>query len=239
MKFTGNKIKNFLTPFIDFVFPKICIVSEKRIPEKNSNKYIHDDILASLERISNDELIEFKVKVKSDQHFSHFSFSKDDDFARIVYHFKYHKMKKLGIFLGSVIGYELSLFMEDNSIKDFDYLIPVPLHKTKERERGYNQSEYICMGISERIKIEIIPDLVIRTRNTKTQTRLDLKERESNVKDAFAVNEKFTNGFIKNKKIILVDDIVTTGSTLNEIIKVLREKECGEIMCCTLAMAKN
>jgi competence protein ComFC len=238
MNISKNKIKNFLSPFVDFVFPKICLVSDKRIPENNSNKYVHDDVLSSVERITDDDLIEFKVKVNSDFQFSHFSFVKDDDFAQIVYYLKYRSMKKLGIFLGKIIGYELSFFLEDKKINPFDYLIPVPLHRTKLRERGYNQSDFISKGISETINIEMLNNLIIRTRHTKTQTKLDQKERQLNVKDAFELNKKFGEDFIKGKRFILVDDIVTTGATLNEMIKVLREKGCGEILCCTLAMAK-
>lgn len=226
-----------LNEILDFIFPKISLISDERIDSENSNQYISDEEVLSLSKVTYEDLSELNVKLIADISFSYFSFREGDKFSKIIYQLKYGGMKKLGVYLGDLIGHQLQIIIETNNINEFDIIMPVPLFKTKLRERGFNQSEYICRGIERYLKSELIPDLVQRVRHTSTQTKLNKDERISNMKDAFIVNEKYYRN-IPGKRIIVVDDVVTTGSTLNEVIKILKNNNCGEVMACTLAMAR-
>ena len=222
---------------VNFIFPKTCIVTGNRLEEKNSNDYVEDKVMQSISKVTLDELKKLKSKVASDYVFTLYDFGEDSPVQQIIHHFKYRGMKKLGIYLGELIGKELIINSYD-TVKTFDVLIPVPLYKTKERERGYNQAEFLCKGINNRLQIEYIKNLVKRTRHTKSQTKLSQSERIENVKDAFEINKNH-KGKIPGKRIILVDDVVTTGSTLNEIIKELRTEEVSQIFVITAAMARK
>ncbi len=227
-----------LNELIDFIFPRISLISGERIEEGNSNCYIKDEEIYSVSRVSLKDLNEFRQKVNADLVFSCFAFREGDDFSKLIYQIKYGGMKRLGKFLGEHTGKEFKEQIEKVKPEEFDLIIPVPLYRTKYRERGYNQSDLICEGINEQLKIKFIPDLVKRVRHTSTQTKLNRDERIDNMKDAFELNKKYKDE-IFGKKIIVVDDVVTTGSTMNEVIKVLRDNHCGKIMAYTLAMARN
>ena len=222
---------------IDFIFPKISIVTGNRLNENNSNDYVEDNILNSLEKVTPKELNRLNNKVNSDSAFSLYDFDESSPIQQIIHHLKYRGMKRVGILLGELIGKELEKDSNEN-LEEFDYIIPVPLYKTKLRERGYNQSEYLSKGLNNVLNIEIVNYLVNRTRHTKSQTKLTLAERVENVKDAFEINKKY-RGTLDSKKIILVDDVITTGSTLNEVIKVLREENVSKIFVITVAMTKK
>ncbi len=219
----------------DFIFPRTSIISDERLEENNSNQYISDIEISTIPRVTSEDLSELKNKITAEHSFSVFAFRDGDDFSKIIYQLKYGGMKRLGVFLGRMLGEQLK--NNFGNISEFDLLIPVPLFKTKIRERGYNQSDYICRGINEVLFTNYIDDLVKRTRHTITQTKLSREERLKNLKDAFELNKKYKSE-VCCKKVILVDDVVTTGATMNEVINVLRENQCGEVIACSLAMAR-
>ncbi len=222
---------------IDFVFPKLSIISGERLPDENSNQYISDTEINLISRVTDADLVNLSEKVMSDYSFSVFAFREKDDFSKIIYELKYGGMKRLGVYLGELLGDSLKNYFEEINIGEFELIIPVPLHKTKLRERGYNQSDYICKGIKNKLNIKVFTDLVKRVRHTSTQTKLSREERIKNMKDAFEINEKYKH-VIEGRKIIVVDDVVTTGSTINEVVKVLRFNGCGDLLACVLAMAR-
>ena len=137
-----------------------------------------------------------------------FFFSKQGKVQHLIHELKYKGNKDAGVFLGQQIG---------ESIKDaplfqgIDYLIPVPLHPKREKKRGYNQSLMIARGIHEVTDIPIGDKYLIRAVNTATQTRKSAEERYQNVKDIFEV--RFADE-LKGKHVLLVDDVLTTGATL-------------------------
>lgn len=225
-----------LNSFIDFIFPKTSVISDERLDEDNSNQYISDDELSLIDKVTFEDLLDLKRKVNSAFAFSLFAFREGDNFSKIIYQLKYGGMKRLGIYLGEKLGIELQNHLKVNGLT-FDLLIPVPLFKTKVRERGFNQSDFICIGINKKLNIKFSPHLVTRVRHTKTQTKLNREDRIRNMKDAFKINKKCENE-IYGKRVILVDDVVTTGSTINEVIKVIEEKGCNDVMTCVLAMAR-
>ncbi len=221
---------------VDFLYPRVCIVSEMNLPEDNSNKYVLDSTLASLEKVSQVQLNELRNKVRSDFAFSLYDFAKKSDFEKIIHHLKYSGMKDLGVFLGEHLAGYVKLEIEEQDL-NYDWIIPVPLHKTKIRERGYNQSEYLVKGLSKGLNIPLLVNSIDRRRYTKSQTKLTLTEREKNVKDAFFLNNEFIDR-LNGRNVILVDDVITTGATVNECINVLREAGVKKIFTVSLAMAE-
>ncbi|MDZ4712596.1 MAG: phosphoribosyltransferase family protein [bacterium] len=230
-------ITNLTSPVIDFIFPKTSVISGIKLHEENSNQYLSDDELKSIPLICNEDKADLHEKVVSDHAFSLFAFREGDDLSKLIYMLKYGGMKRLGEYLGKLLSAELQKHIQSEKHICFDYLISVPLFKTKVRERGYNQSDCLCKGMNEILKIKFIPDLITRIRHTSTQTMLSKEERMKNVEDAFELKKKYIT-HIRGKRIILVDDVITTGSTLNEAVKILKMHECAEVLVCTLAMAR-
>jgi ComF family protein len=116
-----------------------------------------------------------------------------------------------------------------------DYLVPVPLHTLKKAERGYNQSYYIAKGISKRTKIPIAKNIVRRIKHTQSQTNLTSEERKANIEGAFKISK---NQVIKSSRIILVDDVITTGATISGCGSVLLSGGVEEIFALSAGIAE-
>lgn len=224
-------LKQLLQDSIHFIFPPTGIISDKRLPENNSNKYILDDILLSLDRVTPPDFSALETKVNADEVFTLYTLYPGSPMESIVHHIKYSGMRNLGKFMGTLIGQEMK-------ITPYDYIIPVPLHKVRIRERHYNQSDYIAEGISDKIEVPALHGAVSRIRYTKTQTHLTRAERIKNVKGAFEINNEYKEK-LKGKNLIVLDDVITTGSTINEVIRILKENGCGKILAVCLAMARD
>lgn len=139
---------------------------------------------------------------------SEFYFSKESLIQQLIHQLKYKNNISIGLYLGKVMGKTL---LESNRFNDINALIPLPLYADKEHKRGYNQAEIICNGVSEIMNIPVINNNVIRKLHTDTQTKKHRTERWENVADSFAVKNKAQ---LAGKKLLLIDDVITTGATL-------------------------
>ncbi len=135
--------------------------------------------------------------------------------GRLIYKLKYHNRPDIGEALGSMIAREFAL---DNFFDGIDVIIPLPLSKRRERQRGYNQSMELAKGIARVTGISICKDAVCRIKDTDTQTRKNPAERHENVKDAFKLMRPDA---ISGKHILLVDDVITTGASLSACVRVV------------------
>ena len=117
-------------------------------------------------------------------------------------------------------------------LKNYDIIIPVPIHKKRKLQRGYNQTELIAREIAKNINVTLQTNVLIKTKNTEVQSLLTKRQRSQNVKNAY--NTRNTER-IKDKKIILFDDIYTTGSTVRECSKTLKKAGAKEILVLTVA----
>ena len=130
------------------------------------------------------------------------------DSAHVVYQIKYFNKPDTGIDIGTLIGKAMK---DSEFVNDIDALLPVPLAKTREHERGFNQSEMIALGIRDATGLPIIDDAVKRTTFNGSQTRKDRISRAENVEHAFSL----VNGDkLKGKHVLIIDDVVTTGATI-------------------------
>jgi len=164
---------------------------------------------------------------------------KDKRLKEVIETFKYKFVKELATPLALLIF----KFLKENQQVEFfknplNFLIvPIPLHKRRQRERGFNQAEEIGKQLSPLLKIPIKTDILLRRKNTKPQVKLKKEERKENIKDAFIINPKIDISSLKDKKIILLDDVFTSGSTMEEAAKVLRDRGIKQIWA--LAVAKE
>lgn len=135
-------------------------------------------------------------------------FTKESLMQHLMHQFKYKGNKEVGIFLGKLMGWAMA---ESNRFSNVDVLIPLPLHKSKEHKRGYNQAAVLCEGISSVMNKPVRKDVVIKPEQTETQTKKRRIERWQNMEGKFLlVNETAIEG----KTVLLVDDVITTGATL-------------------------
>lgn len=147
-----------------------------------------------------------------------FSFyTPDSRIRKLIHQLKYKGIKEIGTELGRIYGKSLK---NSGFLDGITMIIPVPLHPSKKRQRGFNQSDLISQGISEVTGIEVVNDFLIRKTVTKTQTRKSRYDRWENVSDIFHVTDCER---LKDLSILIIDDVITTGSTLeacaNELLK--------------------
>jgi ComF family protein len=154
----------------------------------------------------------------------------DDYYKTLIHRLKYNQRIPLGRSLAKRLGEKTS---SDSNFSKCDLMIPVPLHRARQRERGFNQSEILAEGVSKLINVAVAKNVLKRKRNTKDQTHLNVQERKENVEGAFEVTHP---GRVMGKRIILVDDVITTGATLNECAKTLLQAGAERVYAVTLAV---
>lgn len=151
---------------------------------------------------------------------SYFRFEKGGLVQRLIHELKYYDNKELAYWLGR---WAFLHFMEkESSLCNVDILLPIPLHRSRLKRRGYNQSEWIAKGISSVLSVPIDTTSVIRKVKTQTQTKRSFYERWSNMQEVFELRD---NSNLIGKRVLLVDDVLTTGSTLNSCANVLNDVE--------------
>jgi ComF family protein len=231
-----NIIKSLAFAIIDFFYPPLCIVC-------NSDRILRSQKVCaqcwdSIPRVTQNmpqyrELCEIIVRKKSAHEFiSCFLFTRNGAFRHIIHALKYRKFKSIGIQLGRIIGTALL-----DRHTEFDIIIPVPLHRVKRWERGYNQSDLIAQGISSLLQKPIAAECLLRTRNTASQTTLSIEDRRQNMQNAFIIRPKHEHD-VKAKICLLVDDIITTGATVKACIAVLRKAGAAQIIVVSSAIAE-
>ena len=122
----------------------------------------------------------------------------------------------------------------ESALKNSDLIIPVPIHFLKRLKRKYNQTEILANHLSKLSNTEYEPRILRKSKRTKSQEGLSRKQREENIKNSFSINEKFASK-LKNKKIALIDDVLTTGSTVNECTRILKKSGAKSVTVITVA----
>ncbi len=198
----------------------ICIKCQLELPYTR----FHDDPENQVTKL-------FWGKVKLEAATSLMFFQKDARIQTLLHSLKYKGGTQVGERLGVWLGQELA---DTNRFADVDVIIPVPLHPKKERKRGYNQSEHIALGISEGFDKPIVNNALLRSKHTSTQTRKSKFNRWENVADIFDLKQPER---LENKHLLLVDDVVTTGSTLEACASVLGKIPGTKVSIATIACA--
>lgn len=160
-----------------------------------------------------------------------FHYQKDGSLQQLIHKIKYHKHKELALRMGRIVADE----MADTEISRWiDLIVPVPLHPRRKRERGFNQSEWIAMGIAEILHKPIQTDALVRTVYNRPQVKQSSVQRRKNITDIFQLQDATA---LAGKHILLVDDVVTSGSTLKALARATLQAPDVHISVLTLGFA--
>ena len=214
-----------INKIINVFYPQICGFCGKKI----NTRYTCRKCLNIIEYYQ--EIVVISANIENKWYDQLFSALKYNGFLKNkMLAYKFHNYKYLGMTFAELLTH-IILKYDINA----DFIIEVPISKERLRERGYNQSAIIAKKVAEFTKIKYQKDILIKTKNNLRQSELDVNKRKENVKDAYSTKniEK-----IKNKKIILIDDIFTTGATLNECAKILKQSGAQEVIALTVMYAE-
>ena len=154
-------------------------------------------------------------------------FSKSGKVQHLLHALKYKNQPEIGQALGRVYGNRIKTSLSDSP---FDVIIPVPLHKSKLRRRGYNQSTKFAEGLSESLNVPVVEDFLVRKTETQTQTRKSKLKRWENVSDVFDVTDPPQ---LVGKHILITDDVITTGATIEACsVALLNKLDCRISVAC-------
>jgi len=156
-------------------------------------------------------------------------YHKKSKVQQLIYQLKYKNQQKIGLFLGNWLGAEMA---SSKRFKNIDYVIPVPLHKKKLKSRGYNQVEKFGKSLANHLQAKYINDILIKITATQSQTKKHRTERFKNVNEIFYLTDLH---FFNNKHVLLVDDIITTGATLEACCLELQKTESIKISIASMA----
>lgn len=210
-------MRKIIHDFLSLFFPDLCVVCKHRLSE--GEQYICTDCLLLLPKtnfhLQPENRLEqfFAGRIPFQRAAAYAYFVKGGSMQHIVHELKYNHNPKIGYFMGELCGENMK---GSNFISDIDLLVPVPLHPKREKQRGYNQSYEICKGISAITEVMVDNTTLVRTVNNPSQTKNSRFDRWKNVEDIFSITNP---EFFENKHILLVDDVITTGSTLESCAK--------------------
>lgn len=206
------------TSLVDLFYPPVCEVCGESLVR--SEQYLCTACLADFPFADEDYdtgksvLEQFDEGCRPEKLYSLFYYNKYSHYKQLIYLVKYQSYRQLGVYLGRMLGERIAATCRA------DCIVPVPLHKKRERERGFNQSLEIAKGVSDVLNIEIFDDVVFRVQNNVSQTGKNAFERLKNVENIFELrNSRKING----RHILLLDDVITTGATIGSCLRVLAE----------------
>ena len=224
---------NIISDFLLLFYPKLCACCKKQLVE---NELIictfcrHDMPLANFKNgIDNKVFTIFKGRIPIEKAFSLLIYRKEGITKKLIQELKYKGNEEIGIFFGNWLG---EIIKENNKFSDVDYLIPVPLHQKKLKKRGFNQVSKFGEKLSFHLKKPFVENILIRTSTSKTQTFKSRFERFNNIDTKFQLTDY--TGF-KNKHLLLIDDVITTGATLEACAKELQKTEGVKVSILTMA----
>jgi ComF family protein len=228
--------RGYLADFVSLLFPELCAACRASLMA--NEQLICTDCRYNLPftnfHLQTDNIVarQFWGKINLEAAYALYYFTKGGKVQNLMHQFKYKGVRQIGNLLGSIAGEQL---IENDIFKTVDIIIPVPLHKKRMRQRGYNQSAYFAEGLAQKLNVPIEIDNLVRVIATETQTHRSRFARFENMREVFVVNnpEKLVN-----KHVLLVDDIVTTGSTLEACGTKLLKIEGLKLSIATIAYAE-
>lgn len=239
LSLSGKTNKWIARRFEEYLFPALCLICDSA-RETGSNWFCPECIKSltdnSTSRLScircgqNSSVRKCTCDISWDYPFDRIYsiFDYDEKVQELVRHIKYRGKKSLALSLASFSPFTTDL---KNS---YDAVLAVPLHWTRYRKRGYNQAEWFAKGIAAQAGLPFLTKTLLRSRGTGTQTKLDRSERQNNMKKAFRVDGRYQNAIV-GKRVLLADDVVTTGATTASCAEVLLEAGCVSVGIVSIA----
>ena len=222
---------------ISLLFPRLCYACGNHL--LRNEKLICTECLVLIPRTKYhliegnpvEQLFWGRCKVEKAAAFSFYN--RDSRIRKLVHNLKYKGIKEIGFDLGKIYGVSLT---GSDFLKGVDIIVPVPLHPSKKRIRGFNQSDIIAGGISESTGLPVDTESLQRVTVSETQTRRSRYDRWVNVEGIFSLTDSSN---ITGKHILLVDDVITTGSTIESCVNELLKAEGVKVSVVALAVAVN
>lgn len=226
-------VKKLFSDLLGLIYPDLCIVCEQN-PSMQKQMFclpcFNELLFTDQEAIRGNAFEDhFLGKVELQRGASCFLYRKDSAIQKALFQLKYKQQGDVGFQLGVLFGQRLK---ESSFLDGIDCMMPVPLFWKKEKLRGYNQSLLIAQGIQQVSGIPIKKDILVKIRPTVSQTKKSREERLDNVSSTFSVRNPEQ---IQEKQILLVDDVLTTGATIEACIRLLKPHNC-KVSAVTLAM---
>jgi ComF family protein len=226
---------NPVTDFFNLMYPNLCIICGENLNKNEQHLCITclHGIPKTNYHLHADNPVEksFWGKVPVYRGTAFFFFQKGSPFQKLLHSLKYKSNKEIGQHLGKYAAVDL---LDSDDFATIDVIIPVPLHPKKYKIRGYNQSEWIGKGLSEILEKPQDTTTLIRVTENTTQTKKSVFERFENTEGIFELKDKT---ILEGKHVLLVDDVLTTGSTLEACMRALLETQNIKISVFTLAVA--
>lgn len=241
-RFTSNMI----SALVDIAYPRKCLVCKEKLHISSQDEPVCAKCLNNIKRnippfcsscgrrLKKTNLIKnicphcLKSRLHFDRAFSPFTY--EGTIKRLIHEFKYKGKDYLGPYLSAMMVEFIKEY--DLPINYMDFIIPIPLHKTKLREREFNQAQVLAEFIAKEFKKDVLRDVLKRHRYTKTQTDLEINKRLENVKGSFLVAAP---QIIEGKNLLIIDDVLTTGATSSEAAAALKEAGANIVFVLTLA----
>ncbi len=221
----------YLSAFTDLFFPKTCAVCERPLsgnePGVCSSCFLKFPATGFHTDPENDVYALFRGRVMIEQAAAKYFFYKDTILQKAVHEFKYRGNTRLGVNFGRIVGNEL----RHTSFVSADMIVPVPLHYKKHKKRGFNQSEILAGGMAESMG-KPVGNVLVRKEATESQTERSRYERWKNVEGAFLCKDPEA---VRHKHVLLVDDVITTGSTMEACARELLAVEGVKVSVAALA----
>jgi ComF family protein len=241
-------LRGLLKGLVDLIYPNCCLICKNRIPKGAKQQFICLDCWENLEknlppfcakcgRHLGPEAIrgnscpncrQYQAAFYFDRAFSPYQYT--GSVKQLIHEFKYSGKDYLGALLGDLMNRFIRKYQLP--IEYLDYILPVPLHKSRQREREFNQAQLLGKEIAREFNKQILTDVLIRIKPTKRQTDLAPREREANVENSFAV---VAPELIRGKNLLLVDDVLTTGATSSQAARCLKNSGAEKVLLLTLA----
>jgi ComF family protein len=237
-------LKKILTGLVDIIYPPRCLICHEKLKIDSLYKVVCIQCWSKIKRNSppfcrrcgrhlKDPSKDICGLCQDKNYYFDRAFSAciyEGVLKELIHQFKYSDKE----YLGNILSELLIDFIKQYNIplEAFDFLIPVPLHKRKLREREFNQAEILAQSLACAFNLVLSKDALLRIRDTATQTELKENERLKNVEGCFMVNPGVE---LKGKDILLIDDLLTTGATCSQAAYALKKAGCNQVIVMTLA----
>jgi ComF family protein len=235
---TQNRILQFWADFVALFFPRLCIACARPLPK--SERCLCLDCQITLPETDfhhtspNTFTARFDGRVRLEAATALFFFTKKSRTQRLIYQIKYDDKREAAVELGRLLGEKM---VKSNTFKNIDYIIPVPMHPTKQRWRGYNQAEMFANGLSDALNVAVETRALRKVKMTVSQTKMNRTERLSNTQEVFELSNP---AILRGKNILIVDDVMTSGATLESCAVAITDKLPDvKISFATIAYALN
>lgn len=229
-------ISAFYHDFLGLFYPNLCLACERNTPTKGGViclpcQYYLPKTKFHLER-ENEFTERFWGRVPIHAGAALYFFTKSSKTQNLIHKLKYEGKTKIGLKLGNLYG---KMLQSSPYFDHIDVIVPVPLHPKKKQKRGYNQSQLFARGLAEEMQIPTAKDALARRHMTGTQTKRSRAERIDNVQRAFMVNQPHR---LMGKHVLLVDDVMTTGATMEACANQILTCTGAKVSMATIAIAK-